>query len=224
MLVGGAARLPRRAGRARPRARRHALRRAHPRGARGAHHLRREARRLRVRGAPQPAPARAGGRGRVGGRAVGRGRHLLGERAGGRGGGADAARAGARGRVDAGGAARPPRRAAVRDRAGGRGPRALRHRDPAPPAHRGARGRGAVPGGRPEGLVGDAAQAQPDRVRADHRDRPAPARLRAGRPRERGALARARHLALVGRARERCPTRRSCSTTPSTWRSGWSRG
>ena len=42
-------------------------------------------------------------------------------------------------------------------------------------------------------------------------------------PRERGALARARHLALVGRAGERCPTRRSCSTTRSTWRSAWSR-
>ena len=53
----------------------------------------------------------------------------------------------------------------------------------------------------PEGLVGDAAQAQPDRERAHHRDRPAAARLRAGRARGRGALARARHLALLGRAR-----------------------
>ena len=52
-----------------------------------------------------------------------------------------------------------------------------------------------------EGLVGDAAQAQPDRVRAHHRDRAAAARLRAGRARGRGAVARARHLALLGRAR-----------------------
>ena len=74
-----------------------------------------------------------------------------------------AARARPRGRVDAGRAARPPRRAARGDRAGGRRARALRHRDPPPAAHRGARGRGAVPRRGPEGLVGDAAQAQPDR-------------------------------------------------------------
>ena len=170
---------------------------------------------------PQPAPARARGRGRVGGRAVRRRGHLRRQRPGGRGGGAEAARARARGRLDPGGAARPPRRAAVGDRAGRRGPRALRHRDPPPPAHRGARGRGAVPRRRPEGLVGDAAQAQPDRERADHRHRPAAARLRADRARERGALARARHLALVGRAGGAARTRRSCSTTRSTWRSGW---
>jgi adenylosuccinate lyase len=51
----------------------------------------------------------------------------------------------------------------------GRGPRAVRHRDPPPAAHRGARGRGAVPRRQAEGLVGDAAQAQPDRLRAHHR-------------------------------------------------------
>ena len=101
---------------------------------------------------------------RVGRRAVGRGRHLRGERPRGGGGGAEAARPRARGRLDPGGAARPPRRAAVGDRAGGRRAGALRHRDPAPPAHRGARGGGAVPRRRPEGLVGDAAQAQPDRL------------------------------------------------------------
>ena len=83
-----------------------------------------------------------------------------------------AARARARGRLHPGGGARPPRRAAVGDRARGRRARALRHRDPPPAAHRGARGRGAVPR-RPEGLVGDAAQAQPDRLRADHRARAA---------------------------------------------------
>ena len=58
---------------------------------------------------------------------------------------ARAAGARARGRLHAGGAARPPRRAAVGHRARGRGARALRHRDPPPAAHRGARGRGAVP-------------------------------------------------------------------------------
>ena len=45
---------------ARPRARGHAVRGAHPRRARRAHHVRREARRLRLRGAPQPDPAASG--------------------------------------------------------------------------------------------------------------------------------------------------------------------
>ncbi len=216
--------LQERAHRARARARGHALRGPHARRARGAHDLRREAGRLRLRGAPQPDAPRARRRGGVGGRAVGRGGHLRRQRPGGRGGGAEAARPRARGGVDAGGAARPARRALVGDRRGRRRARALRHRDQAPPAHRGARGGGAVPRGRAEGLVGDAAQAQPDRHGADHRDRAAAARLRADRARERGALARARHQPLLGRARDRSPTRRSCSTTPSTWRSGWSRG
>ena len=60
--------------------------------------------------------------------------------------------------------------------------------------------------------------------RAHHRHRPAAARLRAGRPRERGALARARHLATRRSSGWPCRTRRSCSTTRSTWRSAWSRG
>ena len=107
----------------------------------------------------------------------------------------------------------------VGDRGRGRRARALRHRDPAPPAHGGARGRGAVPGRRAEGLVGDAPQAQPDRVRADHRHRAPAARLRPDRPRERRALARARHQPLVGRAGDACRTPRSCSTTRSTSRS-----
>ena len=66
--------------------------------------------------------------------------------------------------------ARPPRRAAHRDRDPRRQPRALRDRDPQPPAHRDRRAPGAVQGG-PEGLVGDAPQAQPDPVRADRRPR-----------------------------------------------------
>ena len=111
----------------------------------------------------------------------------------------------ARGHLDPGRPARPPRRAAAGDRAGRRRARALRDRDPPPPAHRGARGRGAVPR-RPEGLERDAAQAQPDHHRAHHRPRARAARLRAGGARERRAVARARHLALRRRARD--PARR----------------
>src|SRR5438034_1116249 len=55
---------------------------------------------------------------------------------------------------------------------------------------------------RPEGLVGDAAQTQPDRVRADRRHGAPVARQRARSARERRAVARARHLAFVGRARD----------------------
>ena len=77
--------------------------------------------------------------------------------------------------------------------------RAVRARDPAPGADRGGRGAGAVRQG-PEGLVGDAAQAEPGRRRADLRSRARRARGVARRARERRALARARHLALVGRA------------------------
>ena len=101
--------------------------------------------------------------------------------------------------------------------------RPLRARDPAPRAHRGARGRGAVRQ-RPEGLVGDAAQAQPDRRRADLRARARRARRRARRARERRALARARHLALVGRARRASRLPSSPSTTCSTASPGSSRG
>ena len=57
--------------------------------------------------------------------------------------------------------------------------------------------------------------------RADHRHRPAAARLRAGRPRERGALARARHLALVGRAggaaRRHDPARLRAAPGAAAW-------
>ena len=95
--------------------------------------------------------------------------------------------------------ARPPRRAPDRDRDRRRLAGALRDRDPQPPAHRDRRAPGAVQG-RPEGLVGDAPQAQPDPVRADRRARPAAARLRAHRARGPAALARARHQPLERRA------------------------
>ena len=107
--------------------------------------------------------------------------------------------------LDPGRAARPPRRAAAGHRARRRRARALRDGDPPPAAHRGARGRGAVPR-RAEGLERDAAQAQPDRHRADHRPGPRAARLRAGGRGGRRALARARHLALRRRAGD--PARR----------------
>ena len=83
----------------------------------------------------------------------------------------------------------------------GAGLERLRDRGPPPAAHRGARGAGAVPR-RPEGLLGDAPQAQPDQERADLRPRARAARQRPGRARERRAVARARHLPLLGRARD----------------------
>ena len=89
--------------------------------------------------------------------------------------------------------------AAHRDRDPRRLAGALRDRDPQPPAHRDRRGPGAVPD-RPEGLVGDAPQAQPDPVRADRRARPAAARLRPHRARGPAAVARARHQPLERRA------------------------
>ena len=105
---------------------------------------------------------------------------------------------------DPGARPRPSRRAAVRVRVARRDDRGVRARDPPPPAHRGARGRGAVPRRGAEGLERDAPQAQPGQVRAALRARAGAARQRAGRARERRAVARARHLALVGRA-DRAP-------------------
>ena len=146
VLVVGRARLPRRARAPRARARGHALRGAHPRRARRAHDVRREARRASP---SRPTATCTGSSARSSGVSVGALSGAVGTYSangpGGGGGGAAAARPRARGRVDPGGAARPPRRAAVGDRARRRRPRALRHRDPPSPAHRGARGRGAVP-------------------------------------------------------------------------------
>src|SRR5207244_2179395 len=110
-----------------------------------------------------------------------------------------AARTGAGGRVHSGRRARPPRRAAAGNRPGGCGVGAAGHGDPPSAAHRGERGAGAVPG-RSEGLERDAAQAQPDQERADLRPRARAAGQRASRARGRGAVARARYLALLGRA------------------------
>ena len=113
---------------------------------------------------------------------------------------------------DPGAGPRPPRRAAVRVRERRREHRAVRDRDPPPPAHRGARGGGAVPGREAEGLLGDAAQAQPGEERAAQRAGPGAARQPRRRARERRAVARARHLALVGRA-DHPPRLVRCSRT-----------
>ena len=93
-----------------------------------------------------------------------------------------AARARARPALDAGDRARPPRRAALGARAHRDVARAVRDRDPPPRAHRGARGRGAVRAGH-EGLLGDAAQAQPEGRRADLRA----SRASCARPRSSGS-------------------------------------
>ena len=91
------------------------------------------------------------------------------------------------------------------DRDPGRVPRALCDRGPQPPAHRDRRAPGAVQA-RPEGLVGDAAQAQPDPVRTDRGARAAPSRVCPHGARGPAALARARHQPFERRAGD--PARR----------------
>ena len=77
--------------------------------------------------------------------------------------------------------------------------RTPRHRDPASAAHRGAGSRGILLRG-PEGLLVDAAQAQPGADGKPHRPVADGARLCDAGDGERRAVARARHLALLGRA------------------------
>ena len=83
------------------------------------------------------------------------------------------------------------------------------------PAHRDPGGGGAVRGG-PEGLERHAPQAQPGRLRARERARPARADQRPGRAGERGPVARARHQPLLGRAGDPAglddPAWTTCST------------
>ena len=187
------------------RARAHADDRPQPRHPRRADHLRAEARRL-VRRAGRARRERA--RARAAGRcAVGKISGAVGTFAN-----VDprveafvmrAARPrGRRGGGDPGRGARPARRLLHGARGGRGGARAARDRGPPPAAHRGARGGGALHGG-PEGLVGDAAQAQPHPLREPDRPRAPAARLRARGARGRGALARARHQPLLGRAGHR---------------------
>ncbi len=97
-------------------------------------------------------------------------------------------------------AARPPRVLPV-DVGGHRGESGEDGRRGAPPAAiRGTRGRGGVSIGA-ERIVGDAAQAQPYRIRKRHRHEPPAQRLHGERVRKRRAVARARHQPLVRRAR-----------------------
>ncbi len=103
--------------------------------------------------------------------------------------------------LHAGDPARSARRAAVRAGPDRRLARSFRPRDPRAAEDRDRRSRGAIRQG-PEGLVGDAAQAQSDRLRADRRLEPVASRQCRGGLRERGPVARARHLPLVGGARD----------------------
>ena len=104
--------------------------------------------------------------------------------------------------LDAGDPARPPRDVLRDARRHRLLDRAARDRDPPSAAHRSAGSRGVLLGG-PEGLVGDAAQAQSGADGKPHRPRPHGARLRDAGDGERRALARARHLAFLGRAHDR---------------------
>ena len=167
-----------------------------------ADHLRPQARvRLcRVHARPRAARRRAQGSRDL--RHLRRGRHLRQDRSARRRAcrQGDGARAGAD--LDPGDPARPPRdvfRDAWRDRLVAR---AARHRDPPPAAHRSAGGRGVLLGG-PEGLLRDAAQAQSGADRKPHRPGAHGARLCDAGAGERRAVARARHLALLGRAHDR---------------------
>ncbi len=102
--------------------------------------------------------ARAGGGRR---QAVGSGRDVLERRSGGRAPRVRGARSDARA-GDPGHRPRSPRGVPVVLRVGRRDGRADRGRAASPAAHRGAGGRRRASSGRPEGLLGHAAQAQPD--------------------------------------------------------------
>ena len=154
-------RLPRRARRSGARAAGHGQRRPHARDPRRADELRAAPRRLRLRGGPERRAPAPGVRRRHLRQALRRRRDLRLAAPGHRGRGDGAPRPRGRGRLDPDHPPRPACRAALRDRAGRRRAGAVRDRGPQPAAHRGPRGRGAVRQG-PEGLVGDAAQAQPD--------------------------------------------------------------
>ena len=124
-----------------------------------------EAGRLGVRARSRPDAARRGGRRDRDGQDLGAGRDVQPPRPGPRGGGPGGARPARRPGQHPDRPARSPRRAARRDGHPRRLAGALRDRGPQPPAHRDRRAPGAVQGG-PEGLVGDAPQAQPDPVRS----------------------------------------------------------
>ena len=105
----------------------------------------------------------------------------------------------------------------------GAGPGAVRDRGAEPPADRGARGRGAVRR-RAEGLLGDAAQAQPDPRRAAVRPGPRAPRLRADRPTRTSPSGTSATSPTPAPSGSCCPTPRSCSTTCSTSAARLARG
>ena len=134
------------------------------------------------------------------------------------------ARAGAR-RV-AGHPARPPRRAAVGAGHHRVDAREVRARDPRPAEDRDRRGRGTVRQG-PEGLVGDAAQAQPDRLRADRRPgaaRCAPTPWRRSRTSRSGTSATSRTRRSSASSCRTASSRSTtcCAVSPASCRAWWS--
>ncbi len=135
-------------------------------------------------------------------RDFGRGRHLCADRPARRRTRRQGDGAGARANLDASHPARPPRDVFCDARRDRLLRRAAGDRNPPSAAHRGAGSRGILLRG-PEGLVGDAAQAQPGAVGKSHRPVAHGARLCDAGDGKRRALARARHLALFGRAHDR---------------------
>ena len=119
----------------------------------------------------------------------------------------------ARGRGHPGGDAGRHRRVGQRAGAGRHRLRGGRAGGAARPADRGAGAGRAVPVG-PEGLLGDAAQEEPDPVRADLRPGPGDPRLRDAGDRGHPALARAGYLTLERRA-DRAARRRHRHRLPA---------
>ena len=185
----------------------------HALGARRADHVRPQVRGLGVRARPRPdAPAGRGWTTSPTGKLSGPVGTYSQLRPGDRGGGHGRARARRRSGEHADRPARPPCRLPGGDRGHRRLAGAVRDRDPQPPAHGDRRGPGAVPRG-PEGLERDAAQAQPNPVRATRRPRPAAPRA----TRWPGWRTRRCGTSAISATRRwsasRCPAPRSCSTT-----------
>ena len=117
--------------------------------------------RLRLRGIfARPRAPRCRAQGSRDLRDLGRGRHVRADRSARRGTRRQGDGACRRAGLDAGDPARPPRDVLCHARRHRRLGRTARHRNPASAAHRGAGGRGVLLRG-PEGLLRDAAQAQP---------------------------------------------------------------
>ena len=187
---------------ARARARRDADDRPQPRHPRRADHVRRRARRTPRRGAARSRSPRRRARRDRDRQDRGRGWHVRAPHADDRGARARIARPRRRDGLDTGRRARSARRVLLRARRRRRGHRAARDQRASLAAHRGGRGRGALHE-RPKGLERDAPQAEPHREREPVRPRARRPRRCDARARGRRAVARAGHLALVGRARHR---------------------